>query len=154
MSTLDQSNDFILNEVDINDDYEVVLDPIIGDDSDDDIVVDNDVHVIGGGVDNADFDASDNPDVYIVDFDSDGVFDFAVADVDADGMIEDHEILDISDIQLSSDDFEDGDLLDLELENDDLLDQDLDTQDFDDESHLYEDDFDDSMADDFDDFGL
>ena len=153
MSTLDQSNDFILNGVNNSDDYEVVIDPIIGEDSDD-IVVDSDVHVIGGGVDNSDIAAPDNPDAYIVDFDSDGVFDFAVADVDEDGMIEDNDIFDISDAQLTSDDFDEVDELDIELDNGDLFDQGPDTQDFDDESHLYEDDFDDSMADSFDDFGF
>lgn len=153
MSTLDQSNDFILNGVNNDDDYEVVIDPIIGEDNDD-IVVDNDVHVIGGSVDDSDIAASDNPDAYIVDFDSDGVFDFAVADADEDGMIEDNDIFDISDAQLSSDDFDEGDELDIELDNGDLFDQEPDTQDFDDESHLYEDDFDDSMADGFDDFGF
>ena len=107
MSTLDQSNDFILNGVNNDDDYEVVIDPIIGEDNDD-IVVDNDVHVIGGSVDDSDIAASDNPDAYIVDFDSDGVFDFAVADADEDGMIEDNDIFDISDAQLSSDDFDDS----------------------------------------------
>ena len=112
------------------------------------------MHVIGGGVDNSDIAAPDNPDAYIVDFDSDGVFDFAVADVDEDGMIEDNDIFDISDAQLTSDDFDEVDELDIELDNGDLFDQGPDTQDFDDESHLYEDDFDDSMADSFDDFGF
>lgn len=159
MSTKDLSNDLISNEIDNNDDFEVVLEPLSGDDIDENTYTDNEVYVIGGG-DNTDIDAAETSDAFIVDVDSDGAFDFAIADVNDDGMIHEDEILDITDLELSSDDLEEDvetvDALDHDnvfAVNDEIT-VDEETQDFVDESPLFEDDLDDSDADSFDDFGL
>ena len=159
MSTKDLSNDLISNEIDNNDDFEVVLEPLSGDDIDENTYTDNEVYVIGGG-DNTDIDAAETSDAFIVDVDSDGAFDFAIADVNDDGMIHEDEILDITDLDLSFDDLEEDvetvDALDHDnvfAVNDEIT-VDEETQDFVDESPIFEDDLDDSDADGFDDFGL
>lgn len=163
MSTKDLSNDLISNEIDNNDDFEVVLEPLSGDDIDEDTYTDNEVYVIGGG-DNTDIDAAETSDAFIVDVDSDGAFDFAIADVDDNGMIHEDEILDITDLEFSSDDLNEE--LDVDVETVNALDHDNvfavndeitvdeEAHDFVDESPLFEDDLDDSAADGFDDFGL
>ena len=87
MSTKDLSNDLISNEIDNNDDFEVVLEPLSGDDIDENTYTDNEVYVIGGG-DNTDIDAAETSDAFIVDVDSDGAFDFAIADVNDDDHAE------------------------------------------------------------------
>lgn len=73
--------------------------------------VDSDVHILGvdqhvnedGSVTNAGFGTIDGEPLVIIDMDGDGVFDGALHDANANGVMEENEVLDISDAGMTTD---------------------------------------------------